>query len=208
VKEIRLRKACAPRKTNSIPDRSLAEIVTALLRPKRGLPLEPSKKLMRILRQLVSSDDTPILDAPSGAGRNALALADQGHHVIAVDKDVKRLSVLKQSIADQPAAGKVSAICADLVDGRLPFGAFSFSAILCIHYPVQRIVLDLKAVLKRGGHLYIETFQGHGKNYLELPRAGEIFCALQDFEMLIYTERAVGPPGQQAVIVEALARKN
>jgi SAM-dependent methyltransferase len=163
---------------------------------------------MRILGQLVSSDDAPILDAPSGAGRNALALADQGHNVIAVDKDVNRLSLLKRSIAaDQPAAGKVSAICADLVEGRLPFRAFSFSAVLCIHYPVQRVILELKEVLKRGGHIYIETFQGHGQNYLDLPRAGEILRALQDFEMLVYKERPTGPPSEQAVVVEALARK-
>jgi hypothetical protein len=63
-------------------------------------------------------------------------------------------------------------------------------------------------VLRRGGHLYIETFQGHGENYLELPKAGEILNALQDWEILIYNEGSVGPPGgEQAVTVEALARK-
>ena len=163
---------------------------------------------MRVLSQLAFSDDALILDAPSGFGRNALALADRGYDVIAVDKDLKRLGALKQLLANQPAAGKVVVICADLVTGRLPFGAFSFSTGLCIHYPVQRIIFDLKAVLKRGGHIYIETFQGHGQNYLDLPRAGEILRALQDFEMLIYNERAVGPSRERAVVVEALARKS
>ena len=160
-----------------------------------------------MLSQLAFSDDALILDAPSGFGRNALALADRGYDVIAVDKDLKRLGALKQLLADQPPAGKVVVICADLITGRLPFGAFSFSTVLCIHYPVQRIVLDLKSVLKPGGHLYIETFQGHGMNYLELPKAGEILRALQDCEMLIYKERPTGPPSEQAVVVEALARK-
>jgi hypothetical protein len=72
---------------------------------------------------------------------------------------------------------------------------------------VQRIILDLKAALKRGGYLCIETFQGQGKNYVELPKAGEIAYALRDCEMLIYNERAVGPSCEQAVVVEALARK-
>lgn len=179
-----------------------------MLRPTRGSSLEASKKLIRVLSQLTFSDHAPILDAPCGFGRNALAVADQGYDVIAVDKDVNRLTALKQSLAGQPAAGNVFAICADLVTGRLPFGTRSFSAVLCIHYPVQRIILDLKAVLKPGGYLYIETFQGHGKNYLELPKAGEISRALQDCEILIYNERCVGPPSEQAVIVEALACKN
>jgi SAM-dependent methyltransferase len=160
-----------------------------------------------VLGQL-TCDDAPILDAPSGFGRNALALADQGYHVIAVDKDVNRLGALKQSLAVHPPAGKVVAICADLILGQLPFGPSSFSAILCIHYPVQRILLDLKAVLKPGGYLYIETFQAHGKNYLELPKAGEILRTLgEDCEMLIYKERPVGPAGEQSAVVEALARK-
>jgi len=207
VKETLLRKACGPQRTNSIPDRGLAKFVTAVPRPKREASLEPSKKLMRVLGQLTLSDDTLILDAPSGIGRNALALADQGYDVIAVDKDLDRLGALKRSFDARPPVGRVFAICADLVQGRLPFGAFSFSAILCIHYPVQRIILDLKAALKRGGHLYIETFHGHGKNYLELPRAGEVLGALQDCEVLMYNERPVGPSRERAVVVEALARK-
>jgi hypothetical protein len=63
--------------------------------------------------------------------------------------------------------------------GSTAFGECSFSAIICVHYPVQRILLDLKAVLKRGGHLFIESFQGHGKNNLQLPKAGEILGALR-----------------------------
>jgi hypothetical protein len=44
-------------------------------RPKPGSSLEPSKNLMRVLDRLPLCDDAPILDAPSGFGRNAFALA-------------------------------------------------------------------------------------------------------------------------------------
>jgi SAM-dependent methyltransferase len=121
--------------------------------------------------------------------------------------DIAPLTTLKRSAASR-AKGRVVAICGDLVRDRLPFGESSFCAVICVHYPVQRIISDLKAVLKRGGHLYIETFQGHGKNYLQLPKAGEILNALQDWEILIYNERPVGPARERAVVVEALARKN
>ena len=169
---------------------------------------------MSVLGRLAPPGEAPILDAPSGFGRNALALAEQGYNVVAVDKDLDRLGTLKHSAVwrgDRKAskvAGKVLTLCADLSADRLPFGESSFSAVICIHYPAQRIISDLKAALKRGGHLYIETFQGHGMNYLELPTAGEILSALQDCEILTYNERPVGPPSVRAVVVEALARKH
>jgi SAM-dependent methyltransferase len=167
-----------------------------------------------VFDRLALCDDAPILDAPSGFGRNAMALADRGHDVIAVDKDVHRLNALNESAAEWASrngarpTGKVFSICADLRRDRLPFRESSFSAIICVHYPIQRIIFDLTVMLKRGGHLYIETFQGQGKNFLELPKAGEILFALQNFEMLTYKERPVGPPSEKAVVVEALARKS
>jgi hypothetical protein len=65
-----------------------------------------------------------------------------------------------------------------LTKGQLPFGPCSFSAIICIHYPVQKILADFDNQLMGGGHLFIETFGGHGENYLELPKADEIRQAL------------------------------
>jgi SAM-dependent methyltransferase len=168
---------------------------------------------MNVLDRVRFCGDAPILDAPSGFGRNALALSDRGYDVVAVDKAPDRLTALKRSVASRDQGkegtltGSVLPLCADLEDGRLPFKDSLFSAIVCVHYPVQRIILDLKAVLKDGGYFYIETFQGHGMNHLSLPRAGEIFHALQDCEMLTYNERPVGPRPEQAVVVEALARK-
>jgi SAM-dependent methyltransferase len=104
--------------------------------PKPGSSLEPSKKLMKVLDRLTLCDDAPILDAPSGFGRNAFALADRGREVIAVDKDVGRLTTLKRS-AGSRTKGRVVAVCGDLVRDRLPFGESSFSAVICVHYPVQ-----------------------------------------------------------------------
>ena len=133
---------------------------------------------------------------------------------MAVDNDVDRLRSLKKSaVANSPSglrstvAGKVLPICADLTSDRLPFGESSFSAILCIHYPVQKIISDLCTALKDGGWLYIETFGAQGKNYLELPKPGEIRRALQGYELAFYKERLVGPASQEAVVVGALAQK-
>ena len=148
------------------------------------------------------------MDAPCGFGRNALSLAAKGFNVIAVDKDLVRLNSLQKSISEQAdPVGKIFPLCADLTSGRLPFAPSSFSAILCIHYPVQNILADFDDQLLDGGHLFIETFGGQGQNYLELPKADEIRQALKGYKLLFYNERSVGPISQNSVVVKALAQK-
>ncbi|SHN66200.1 class I SAM-dependent methyltransferase [Bradyrhizobium erythrophlei] len=163
---------------------------------------------MQALDRVTSSYAEPILDAPCGFGRNALALASLGYDVIAVDNNVDRLKSVKASGALQSSgSGSIVTLCADLASDRLPFRKSSFSAILCIHYPVQKIIMDLCAALDEGGWLYIETFGGQGQNYLELPKLGEIPEALQGFELVLCKERPVGPPSYRAAVVQALAQK-
>jgi SAM-dependent methyltransferase len=179
-----------------------------VLRSKSLSTLIPSAHFIHVLDRLTSSYAEPILDAPCGFGRNALALASRGYDVIAVDNDVARLKSVNASGALQVSgSGKIVTLCADLTADRLPFRDSSFSAILCIHYPVQKVISDLCAALKEGGWLYIETFGGQGKNYLELPKLGQIPEALQGFELVHCTERPVGPPSQRAAVVQALAQK-
>ena len=176
--------------------------------PKPSPSLAPSKLLMQVLDRVTSSYSEPILDAPCGFGRNALALASHGYNVIAVDNDVARLKSVNTSAASQTnESGRIVTLCADLVGDRLPFRESSFSAILCIHYPVQKVIMDLCAALKEGGWLYIETFGGQGQNYLELPTLGQIPKALQGFELVLCRERPVGPPSLRAAVVQALAQK-
>lgn len=177
-------------------------------------PLVPSATLMKFLVRITSSYGAPILDAPCGFGRNALALAARGYHVVAVDRDIDRLRLLENSAAnilhsDRPsnASGRVSSVCADLSANRLPFAKSSFSAVICVHYPVQTIISDLDAAVQKGGHFYIETFGGQGQNYLELPKAGEIRDALAGYDFHFYKERQVGPRSLNSVAVRALGRK-
>jgi SAM-dependent methyltransferase len=163
---------------------------------------------MQVLDRVTSSYSEPILDAPCGFGRNALALASRGYDVIAVDNDVARLKSVQASGAIQSSgSGRIFTLSADLVADRLPFRKSSFSAILCIHYPVQKVIMNLCAALKEGGWLYIETFGGQGQNYLELPKLGEIPDALQGFELVLCKERPVGPPSHKAAVVHAVAKK-
>ncbi|TYO61858.1 class I SAM-dependent methyltransferase [Bradyrhizobium hipponense] len=185
--------------------------MTALKSPS---PLVPSVTLMKFRERITSSYGAPILDAPAGFGRNALAFAALGCDIIAVDKDVGRLKCVEKSADDifqstEPsnACGRIISVCADLTCNRFPFGKSSFSAILCIHYPAQRIIAELTSAVQTGGHIYIETFGGQGQNYLELPKVGEIRGALRGYELHFYKERPVGPPSHNSVVVTALGQK-
>jgi predicted RNA methylase len=60
-------------------------------------PLVPSTTLMKFLARITSSYGAPILDAPCGFGRNALALAVRGYDVVGVDRDIWRLNQRKCS---------------------------------------------------------------------------------------------------------------
>ena len=77
---------------------------------------------MQALDRVTSSDTEPILDAPCGFGRNALALASLGYDVIAVDNDLARLKSINASAASRSSgSGKIIALGADLDAHRLPF---------------------------------------------------------------------------------------
>src|SRR5580698_6499573 len=126
-------------------------------------PLVPSTTLMKSLAKLTSTYGAPILDAPSGFGRNALALAARGYDVVGVDRDMHRLRSMESSATNffrsnsgPNACGRLMSVCVDLVTDRLPFAKCSFSAVICIHYPVQTIILDLDTAIQTGGHFYIE----------------------------------------------------
>jgi hypothetical protein len=59
--------------------------------------------------------------------------------------------------------------------------------------------------VRLGGYVYLESFGGQGRNYLELPPAGYVKHRLAEtFEISSYIERRVGPPTIDAVTVRTL----
>ena len=173
--------------------------------------LKPSTVMLRLLDEITFSDNATVLDAPCGFGRNSIALAARGFAVMSVDKDCGRLDSLKRAVhelrSSKQAHSRILPLCADLSNNRWPFLESSFSAVICVHYPVQEIIENLKACLREGGYIYIETFGGQGGNYLQLPKAGELRAALTGYDFLFYKERSVGPTTHNSVVVVALAQK-
>jgi hypothetical protein len=68
----------------------------------------------------------------------------------------------------------------DLLRCPWPFGESTLGGILAIHFPVApALFVHFADSLTPGGCLLIETVGGHGGNYLELPRAGQLSRALE-----------------------------
>jgi SAM-dependent methyltransferase len=160
----------------------------------------PSKDLIRILAEIKSHSNAPILDAGCGYGRNAIALAARGLSIVCVDQNLERLNALV----------RLAPRCiADLLEPeREPFLENCFAGIICVHFLNVALFEAFRSSLVEGGYLYIETFGGHGGNYLDLPKAGQLHDLLwADFHIPFYRERKVGPAGHDAVTVKLFAVK-
>jgi hypothetical protein len=80
--------------------------------------------------------------------------------------------------------------------------------IVIVHFVRLELFPFLIPTLRVGGHLYFETFGGHGQNHIDLPRPGEVKAALGvDFDLRYYEEKAASRQHPQAVTAKALARK-
>jgi len=180
------------------------------------LPISPSKTLVKFADQIALFGNGPVIDAPCGYGRNAIALAARGCTVVAFDNDRKRLAALEQVkaayIAERASAGvstgHIFTVCADLTAEGWPVAPSSVSAIICIHFAMIDLVPSFMSSLQVGGHIYAETFGGQGQNFRELPKAGqlrELLCRYVEFRH--YKERKVGPPEFDSVSVTLFAQR-
>jgi SAM-dependent methyltransferase len=176
----------------------------------------PSKALNDVLDELSGLSQYPVLDAGCGFGRNAVALASRGLSVLCVDQDLSRLQTLVRLAPVHVAelkksntrAGKLYPVLADLSYPRWPFAQRCFGVIVCIHFLDIELLDTFSRSLVKNGRLYIETFGGHGGNYLDLPKSGQLSDLLAPhFQLLFYRERKVGPAAYGAVSVMTLAAK-
>ncbi len=176
----------------------------------------PSEELIRIAPEIKKHSNAPILDAGCGYGRNAIALAARGLSVLCVDQELERLNVLVRFAPKHIArlrepeseSGHLYSVLAQLGPSHWPFRENCFGGIVCVHFLNVALFGAFQSSLVTGGYLYIETFGGHGGNYLDLPKAGQLHDLLRaDFHLPFYRERKVGPEGHDAVAVKLIGRK-
>jgi SAM-dependent methyltransferase len=142
-----------------------------------------------------------ILDAPSGYGRHAHWLASLGYRVWGTDIDEIRLSEAAATAprTKHPIHWHVSDLEEPWKSRR------KFDLFVVVHFYSPHIVNRAREVLRPGGGFIYESFGGHGKNYLSLPKRGLVERMLaRDFEVLELAERPLGPRKTTAA-VKALA---
>lgn len=136
-----------------------------------------------------------MLDLACGSGRHARFLAEQGHSVLAVDRDADALAGL------QAIAGIVTQQV-DLEGVHWPLAGLSFDGIVVTNYLWRQRLPDVLAMLAPGGVLIYETFMlgnaayGKPSNPDFLLQAGELrqIAAAARLREIDYVEGYVASP--------------
>jgi SAM-dependent methyltransferase len=168
----------------------------------------PSRTLLRFAQKF--SRQLPVLDAGCGFGRNAMALAQREFTVVCAERDSSRIEELVRFAETNQLSfkGDLLAIVVELGPSVWPFGASCFSAVVFVHYLNTLLFPSVHRSLIPGGYLYLETVGGQGRNYLELPAAGELHALLcNQFRFDLYHERVVGPAARMKRAVRLCAKK-
>ncbi len=107
-----------------------------------------------------------VLDLACGSGRHACYLASRGHAVVAVDRDIAALELLRRAATapgfKSSASGVVETLQCDLESSPWPFSAASFDAIVVTNYLHRPLFTPILAAMRPHGVLIYETFaEGH-----------------------------------------------
>jgi SAM-dependent methyltransferase len=159
---------------------------------------------------LFAALDGPILDAPCGYGRHALALQELGCRITCADIDDKALEQLAcfNKIFAEAGQKHLEIFKVDVINGDWPFEEAQFSGALNVHFYETKLITKIAGSLVSDGLFYIETIANRKGNYMQLPKAGEIRNLLADtFEFLYLKESRAGPTNSGKVTVRMLARR-
>jgi SAM-dependent methyltransferase len=117
-----------------------------------------------------------VLDLAAGSGRHSRFLLEQGHSVLAVDRDIEALA----DIGDV----RLSLLQADLESDPWPFGDRRFAGVVVTNYLHRPLLASLVAAVGEGGAFIYETFAegnaafGRPSNPDFLLRPGELLKAV------------------------------
>jgi tellurite methyltransferase len=149
-----------------------------------------------------------VLDLASGPGRHALAAAERGADVVAVDADSDSLSVLEREAQRRRLA--IKCLHMDLRTSEI--AAASFDVVLLFDYLDRERFPDFLRAVRPGGYLLAETFlvsqrqQGWGPESDEhLLQPGELLRLVSPFEVFLSREVIEMIDGRPAAVASVLA---
>jgi 2-polyprenyl-3-methyl-5-hydroxy-6-metoxy-1,4-benzoquinol methylase len=151
-----------------------------------------------------------VLDLACGTGSHAIAAAERGAEVVAVDNDPQRLKAAEE--AARKANVSVDWVQADLTQDPLPDGRFDVVMVFS-YLDRERMPQFLEAV-KPGGYFMSETFLeqqrdlGWGPTSDEhLLKAGELWSLVGQFEIVLAREVLEMLDGRSKAVSSILARR-
>jgi SAM-dependent methyltransferase len=155
----------------------------------------------------------PVLDLACGRGRHALAVAERGAHVVAVDRDPEALAELAREARARDLP--VSCVRADLEGAHgLPFAPAGLGAVLVFRYLWRPLAPALAAALAPGGLLLYETFtRDQGKlpygprNPAFLLEPGELPRLFPELAIEAFEEGHFGPVERPEALARLRARR-
>ena len=172
------------------------------------------EKPSAFLKEILDGDHWDIapgraLDIASGAGRNALFLAEKGFDVTAVD-----ISQVGLDQGERRAAERSLSIAwqqADLENSRPPLGTYDL--IVNINFLQRSLIPEIKSRLATGGHVIFETYLidqqtiGRPKNPKYLLARNELLDHFRDFRVLYYREGKFVDGGEASFRAGVFAQK-
>ena len=179
---------------------------------KKPINATPSKLLTNFAEEIAGNSGGVIIDVACGYGRNAALLASLGVSVICIDINNDALEYIQSDVHLSSEHSKdyvlLTVLKLDLLNDPWPFANESVGAIINIHFFNSNLIESFVRSLRIGGYLLIETIDGHGGNYLHLPRQGFIRAKLNNaFDVKYFKEKKVGPLQSDACTVKLLAIK-
>lgn len=161
----------------------------------------PAPLVVEYTRAFASGD---ALDLAAGPGRNAVYLAQQGWHVVAVDGSEVAIDLLRQRDAG------IETHVADLEAGEFPIPAEAFDLVLSCYYLQRDLIPAMKIALRPGGLLILIAHLADADQPLGTPtRAypGELRTLFKGWKILHYREGALGESAHKHAVAELVAQK-
>lgn len=114
-------------------------------------------------------EESEVLDLACGSGRHAKLLVDDGHRVVALDRDLSALGFLAKHKRIEALEVDLEAGGIDAGDANWPFEERRFGGIVVSNYLWRPLLPRIVEALAPGGVLIYETFQ-RGQETVGRPR--------------------------------------
>lgn len=151
-----------------------------------------------------------VLDIACGRGRHAIAAAERGAQVVAVDNDAQKLEVAAK--AARKANVSVDWIELDLERDPLPDGRFDL--VMVFNYLDRRRMAEFLEAVKPGGYFLAETFLEQQRDLgwgptsdSHLLKRGELWSLVSPFEIVLAREVLEILNGYPSALSSVLAQR-